>query len=344
MSLTTLLRLESDVPIPIKHALLTLDLACLVRDVSVTLATLFVEFVCPIGEKNPIAEKPLFGRITENLKLYKDMLQLLDEALEGDAALALDKAGYILWQPLSTMREWRRVLAKVGVALQGLVVKEFVRHLEVAVDACRAACPMWKACLDVEGDRFDVSLAGKMLIGKMPKVVAAHNQVHKVLASMSQSAASLHVVPRLQDNELSKPAVHVALNTLADTATASVVVLGVEMLHKYSQLPNGPQAAKTFLDTHFEKEGKNIDKSFWQEVRNLANHAVGDLKSPPGKKPRSSASSGSGTKLSAPHSCHAQETPNQPRAGAEKAAGKSLAVSVEAKREDQRGLKRVRRS
>ena len=87
---------------------------------------------------------------------------------------------------------------------------------------------------------------------------------------MSSSAAAMGVTPRLQSNDATSVAVEIALNVLASVAETVAVVEGGELLGAHRHSENGPDWAKTFLQTCPIQKRGNVPGPFWMQVETLA--------------------------------------------------------------------------
>eukprot|EP00959_Pyramimonas_sp_CCMP1952_P231208 4832968-Pyramimonas_sp.AAC.1 len=62
---------------------------------------------------------------------------------------------------------------------------------------------------------------------KLNKVIASHNDVQWTVIAMNQAAVFLKVNPKLEENEITKNAVAVALTTMQKANVASMFIAGV---------------------------------------------------------------------------------------------------------------------
>ena len=169
----------------------------------------------------------------------------------------------------AAMRIWQGAMATYrGKCLQRLLA-EWSTALSNTTTSSRAALPAWDAC--VSKTEYKEALAVKMLHNKLPTVLRAHGNLHKLLQDMSSSAAAMGVTPRLQNNDATSVAVEIALNVLASAAETVTVVEGVELLVAHRHNEDGPARAKTFLQKYpIQKRGNIPGPFFWMQFEPLA--------------------------------------------------------------------------
>ena len=119
-------------------------------------------------------------------------------------------------------------MAKIDVSIRGLVsdsfLREFAKNVAAETKACADAFPLWESCFE---KGYDSSMANKILSGKSPSVVRAHNALHASCQKLNKAAVALSIRPLVNHHPLCSTEIVVALSALAKAKTVSVVCLGV---------------------------------------------------------------------------------------------------------------------
>lgn len=123
-----------------------------------------------------------------------------------------------------------------------------------------------------EQNGLDEGILRKLMRDKQADLVRNHNNVHDMLGRMCVAAELLDVQPRLQVHELTNQSIAIAMNTLAKTATASVIAAGVLSLERFRADPHGAAKAADFVAKHRQKH-PSVPNAFWQLFEDIASYS-----------------------------------------------------------------------
>lgn len=255
-----------------QQATLLFDLVVLVRRIAKALANLHKFLFLRLAGGSEFGADETFGFITFLLRLLQHWLSVLDESIESNEVVELEKAMVPLPSSIGVIREWKKLVSKLAgrglVALLGL----FSNQASKDTGACRASCPSWMACFP-EG-MYNSTLADKVLRNKLGPLIKNHTQLHTTLRRMSDAARLLDVQPRLQEHDLTSESIAVALSTLSECSVAAAVITGHDILSSTHDSTT-KQRASTFLAKHRVPKNADIPEAFWEEFEHLAECAAG---------------------------------------------------------------------
>ena len=342
--------------LPVGLALVALDMLVMVADTAVLAVHINASFLVIVEKSGKLAHQDIaFKFAPKNLKEFQISATRLEEILRSDEAFEIERQGWKIWCPVLLVREWQKAMASWGGRVQRRLMEEWVNHLQAAVQVCRLASPAWDACFSNGGHSMDLPMAVRLLSGKAPRVVRAHNKVHEVLTTMASAASTLEVTPALKIHPVTNEAVHVALATMRNSSTTVAVIEGVELLAESETAPNGPARAAAFITAKKQTEEANISASaFWQELDLLAKHGcsvtspkkLGDCPASSAKAPSSSVPGAAGVapRQSAQPSGHDGSSAASSAGSVVSTPQKGCARSTSDSAPGVKGLKRLRRS
>ena len=311
--------------LPLEDAKLHLDLLCLVEDVSLVAAWLHKNLLMRGAAGEICSSEFLFGEVCGALNVFAELMTVLDAKVSSKESLAFEGSGWQSSKPIATIRAWVTLMGTFGGRAQTCLLKQWESLLSVKVTACKRIMPTWSACF--EGPKLLDSVAYRMLTGKVAKVVQSHNDVHGCMVSMAQKASELQVVPRLQDNDITMEMIAVAKDTMSSASLCSVVLLGIDILHKYQLDPLGPEVASAFLTKHRTPANSTVPEGLWQELEAMSSHAA--VKGLPAQKPSPSKRAMSSTTTATAPSSASSSTATAPSS-----ASSSTATATATKQEN----------
>lgn len=115
-------------------------------------------------------------------------------------------------------------------------------------------------------------LATKVLGGKLPILMSAHNTLHTLMSRFAASASMLSVSPRLQDNPETIESARVSFDTLGRANQASIVVMATDILTKFQSNGSGIAGAKAFLQKYKRADFLMLPQTLWVELESIAAH------------------------------------------------------------------------
>jgi hypothetical protein len=266
---------EGDRRLPVEHANMIMNVECIIQDMCSLAATLqSLGFLNDNSETNKTAltAEKLDGPVANAISIMMALNLKLDCSSRCQTALDIESTGIILTKPFHLVREWSQSVAAFSKICVTQLLKSFVSVLETALDHCGKVIPEWEACFNTNGE-FMEELAVKIVKGKLPIVIKAHNTVHSILAAMNSSGKKLEIVPKLKFHDETSKTIAIALTKLGKASTSSVFIHGVEILSTGRTDPHGPQKAGHFLDTNHNDMHTSIPASFWAELLLLKQHS-----------------------------------------------------------------------
>ena len=267
----------------------------------------------------------LFGEVCNALKVLAELVTKLDAKVSSKESLAFESSGWQSSKPIATIRAWVNLLGTFGGRAQTCLLKQWESLLTVKVEACKKNMPTWSACF--EGPKLLDSVAYRMLTGKVAKVVQSHNDVHGCMVLMAQKASDLQVVPRLQDNDITMETIAIAKDTMTSASLCSVVLLGIDILHKYQHDPAGSEVASAFLTKHRTPANSIVPEGLWQELEAMSSHAA--VTGSPAKPPSSQSKSASSSTKTPPSSATTYQRKDSGASSAMSDSGSSKAHAKE---------------
>jgi hypothetical protein len=236
----------------------------------------------------------LFRDVTGCLRLLQEGLFKMDVLVESADAIGVERGGWRLPTPMAAARSWRSLMSILAGKCLTLLLEQFVETLDKATTKLKNTIPSWEAAFP-QNAPMNIPLAVKLTKGKAPGLVASHNVVHGVLASISSSSANLQVAPRVMDHPVCSDAIKVALAGMEKTKQAMTLIQGISILEAAETEAESSTHAKEFVKDNFE-DHKELPGAFWVELRHLCEGiAVGSPPPKTSKQAQSEASSGKAT-------------------------------------------------
>lgn len=252
-------KMIDETDIPSNAAITILTMVSSVRDIASVAVYLHTHFLVPTATTTHLSGAALFGWATEALRILIGLDPDLDGFLSSPAALHIEHAGFKLFIAFSVAREWLKGISAFAHKCQLQLLESFAVLITEATSACRSATPTWEACLESSG-ALNLSMATKMMNGRLPAIIEAHNFLHNILKSVNVATKSLSVEPRAQSHELTAEPIAIALTAMAATTKVSTLATALDILCLKGD-PAGPPQASQFLAAHKSDRGKQLPQN-----------------------------------------------------------------------------------
>lgn len=283
-------------------AIAILEAMCCTRDITIAAIAVHQHLFQLVGKDQTPSQSMLCGPIAFATCQLQKLLTTADSILNSDAALKVEEKGYKLKCSIANARAFQKLMSLLCGRAINEILAQISHILSTAADTCRASTPSWSACFE-DGHILD-HMVKKLLTDKITKVVDSHNVVHACMKGMCTAASRLSISPRLQDNDMTKSSVRLALDAQRGAAQAAVVIMGMDLRGKYD--PKGAEEAQAFLSKYKSPDNMCIPTCFWEELEHVAAHkftagATSSVAASPASKKAPSCKSGNSSKSAADH-------------------------------------------
>lgn len=284
---------KSSTHMPIEMALFLARLICRVRDLATIAAHVHDKLMLVAGAGEIVQDTLLNGQVAHAMRLFQDLIVYVEGESNSDMALSLERAGWQLPHSVCQFRVWAKLMGCWGAQALQQWLKQVSRHLHDGSAKCAAQIPSWSAVFE-EGKLLE-PLASKVLGGKLPVLINAHNTLHSLMSQFAASASTLSVSPRLQDNAETIESARVSFDTLGRANQASIVVMASELITKFQSSGAGIAGARSFLQKYKRSDFPALPQTLWVELESIAAHGEEqaddkDLPSSPAKRRAPTAS------------------------------------------------------
>ena len=196
----------------------------------------------------------------------------LDAVVNSDLAKGIERDSIKLAIPVSVVRTWGDAMAKFVGRAKLALLENFSTHLKDAASECNVS--EWLACFEKHTNEFKLQLAVEMLSDKKRPTSLAHNALFRFISSVNGAGRFLNVSPRLQDHEVTKMSVALAIQKLSNAAQCAVVIDGLQFIIRAEADPNVVSEVTAFLAKEKASDkNSDIPKSFWTELEYVKSNA-----------------------------------------------------------------------
>lgn len=165
--------------VPMHEAIVIMEVLVSIADLTGVACRLHLDLcTCMAGGKLPSKDN-LLDFLVDCICAMKSKLTVADSLFTGDSAMKLEQFGVELPVSLATCRGWRDGMALFCGKAQSLLMSAWMTMLSESIGACKSATPSWSVCF--KDGAFDMTMASKVLHGKLPSLVRAHNSTHELL-------------------------------------------------------------------------------------------------------------------------------------------------------------------